>query len=186
MVLNKTLGQMDFIGIYQKLLSQKGRIHILFKCTRNILQIDHPLGHQINLNILKTKIISSIFTEHNHMKLKSNYQKKWKKTQTRWGKTKWYKHQRIDKEIKQEKKTWRQMKMKTGQLKIWGCSKSSSKRNVYNDICVPQEWRKTLNNPTVHLKGLGKKEKTKHKVKRRKEMINIRLEINKIDKDEWH
>lgn len=44
--------------------------------------------------------------------------------------------------------------------------------------------KKNLKNPTVHLKGLGKKEKTKHKVKRRKEMINIRLEINEIDKDQ--
>ena len=36
------------------------------------------------------------------------------------------------------------MTMKTGQLKPMGCSKSSSKREVYSNTILPQETRKTL------------------------------------------
>ena len=62
-----------------------------------------------------------------------------------------------------------------------GCSKSSSKREVYSDTGLPQETRKTSNNLTLHLKELEKEEQTKPKVSRRKEIIKIRAEINEIE-----
>ena len=43
-----------------------------------------------------------------------------------------------------------------------GCSKSSSKRDVYSDTMLPQETRKTLiDNLTLHLKQLEKEEQKK-------------------------
>ena len=61
-----------------------------------------------------------------------------------------------------------------------GCSKSSSKREVYSYTSLPQETRKTqVNNLTLHIKEL-EKEQTKPKVSRRKEIIKIRAEINEI------
>ena len=42
-----------------------------------------------------------------------------------------------------------------------GCSKSSSKREVYSNTILPQETRKTLNRQTLHLKQLGKEEEKK-------------------------
>ena len=62
-----------------------------------------------------------------------------------------------------------------------GCSKSSSKREVYSYTSLSQERRKISNNLTLHLKELEKEEQTKHKVCRRKEIINIRVEINEIE-----
>ena len=62
-----------------------------------------------------------------------------------------------------------------------GCSKSSSKREVYGYTSLPQETRKISNNPTLHLKELEKEEQTKPKVSRRKEIIKIRAEINEIE-----
>ena len=59
-----------------------------------------------------------------------------------------------------------------------GCNESSSKREVYSNTILPQETRKISNNLTLHLKQL-EKEQTKPKVSRRKEIINIRAEINK-------
>ena len=59
-----------------------------------------------------------------------------------------------------------------------GCSKSSSKRAVYSNTLLPQEIRKTSNkqpNPTP--KASGEKRTTKPKASRRKEIINIRAEI---------
>ena len=41
---------------------------------------DHVLGHRMNLNTLEeTETISSIFSNHNGMKLEINYKKKTKK-----------------------------------------------------------------------------------------------------------
>ena len=63
-----------------------------------------------------------------------------------------------------------------------GCSKSSSKREVYGNTILPQETRKSqINNLTLHLKELEKEEQTKPKVSRRKEIIKIRAEINETE-----
>ena len=62
-----------------------------------------------------------------------------------------------------------------------GCSKSSSKTEVYSYISLSQETRKITNNRTLHLKELEKEEKTKPKVSRRTEIIKIRAEINEIE-----
>ena len=61
-----------------------------------------------------------------------------------------------------------------------GCSKSSSKREVYSNSVSPQETRKITNNLTLQLKQLEKEEQRKPKVSRRKEIIKIRAEINEI------
>ena len=60
-----------------------------------------------------------------------------------------------------------------------GCSKSSSKREVYSNTISPQETRKISNNLTLHLKQL-EKEQRKPKISRRKEIIKIKAEINEI------
>ena len=63
-----------------------------------------------------------------------------------------------------------------------GCSKSSSKREVYSNTRLPKETKKTqINNLTFHLKELEKEEQTKPKVSRRKEIIKIRAEINETE-----
>ena len=62
-----------------------------------------------------------------------------------------------------------------------GCSKSSSKREVYSNTILPQETRKISNNLTLHLKELEKEEQPKPKVSRRKEIIKIRREIYEIE-----
>ena len=60
-----------------------------------------------------------------------------------------------------------------------GCSKSSSKREVYSNTILPQETRKSqINNLTLHLKQLEKEEQKDSKVSRRREIIKIRSEIN--------
>ena len=64
-----------------------------------------------------------------------------------------------------------------------GCSKSSSKREVYSNTILPQEQQTSqINNLTLHLKELEKEEQTKPKVSRRKEIIKIRAEIKEIER----
>ena len=67
---------MDLIDIYRKLYAKKeytffSRVHETFS------RIDHILGHKRSLNKFKRiVIISSIFSDHNGMKLEINYRKK--------------------------------------------------------------------------------------------------------------
>ena len=63
-----------------------------------------------------------------------------------------------------------------------GCSKSSSKREVYSYTAYLKKPEKSqINNLTLHLKELEKEEQTKSTVSRRKEIIKIRAEINEIE-----
>ena len=60
-----------------------------------------------------------------------------------------------------------------------GCSKSSSKREVYSTIILPQETRKTLNRqPNFTPKTTAKRRTKPPKISRRKEIINIWAETN--------
>ena len=63
-----------------------------------------------------------------------------------------------------------------------GCPETSAMREVYSNISLPQETRKTSNKqPTLHLKQLENRRKKKPKDSRRKEIMKIRVE--KIEKE---
>ena len=65
------------------------------------------------------------------------------------------------------------------------CSKSSSKREVYSSIILPQETRKTLNGqPNFTPKTTGKRRTKIPKISRRKEIMKIGAEINKKEMKE--
>ena len=69
--------------------------------------------------------------------------------------------QHVTEEIKREIKNMSRNKWqwKHGNSKSMGCSKNSSKREVYSNTTLPQETRKTSNRqPTLHLKQLEKEE----------------------------
>ena len=60
-----------------------------------------------------------------------------------------------------------------------GHCKSSAKGKVHSNSRIPQETRKNqINNLTLQLKQLEKKEMKNPRVSRRKEIIKIRAEIN--------
>ena len=65
-----------------------------------------------------------------------------------------------------------------------GCSKNSSKRQVYSNTILAQETRKISINLTLHLKEVEKEEQRKPKVSRRKEIIKIRAHVNEIETKE--
>ena len=69
-----------------------------------------------------------------------------------------------------------------------GCSKSSSKREVYSNTILPQEARKTSNRqPNFTPKTTGKRKTNKQKnpkISRRKETIKIQVEINEKEMKE--
>ena len=62
-----------------------------------------------------------------------------------------------------------------------GCSKSSSKAEVQSNGNLPLKTRNISNNLILQLKQRDKEEQTKPRVSRKKEIIQIRLEINEIE-----
>ena len=63
-----------------------------------------------------------------------------------------------------------------------GCSKDSSKREVYSNTILPQETRNISNKqPNLTPKAIRQRRTKKPKVSRRKEIIKIRAEINEIE-----
>ena len=66
-----------------------------------------------------------------------------------------------------------------------GCSKSSSKREVYSNTILPQERRKTSNRqPNFTPKTTGKRRTKSPKISTRKEIIKIHAEINEKEMKE--
>ena len=62
-----------------------------------------------------------------------------------------------------------------------GCSKNSSKREVYSNTILPQKKQEKhrIDNLTLHLKQLEKEEQKNSKINRRKEIIKIPAEMKK-------
>ena len=81
----------------------------------------------------------------------------------------------IKEEIKKKKKIWRK-KQKHSDPESLGCSKSSSKKKVYNDTGLPQKTGKVSKYLTSHLNGL--EEQTNLKLVEGK----IRAEMSEIEK----
>ena len=78
-VLNDTLDEMDLIDIFN--MFHPNAEYTFFSSAHGTFSwIDHILGHKSNLSkFKKTEIVSSIFSDHNSMRLDINYKKK-KKT----------------------------------------------------------------------------------------------------------
>ena len=86
LALNDTLDQMDLIDIY-RIFYPKAADYTFFSSAHRIFsRLDHTLGHKTSLNkFKKTEIISSIFSDHNVMRLKVKYKKKLEKPETHGG-----------------------------------------------------------------------------------------------------
>ena len=75
-VLSDILDEMDLIGIFRTF--HPNAEYTFFSSVHGTFSmIDHILGHKSNLSKFKeTEIISSIFSNHNGMRLDMNYKKK--------------------------------------------------------------------------------------------------------------
>ena len=74
--LNDTLNKMDLIDIYMT-FHPKTEYAFFSSAHETFSRIDHILGHKSSLGkFKKTEIISSIFSDHNAMRLDINYRKK--------------------------------------------------------------------------------------------------------------
>ena len=114
--LNDTLNKMDLIDT-NKTFNPKTTQYTFFSSAHGTFsRIEHILGHKSSQGkFKKTEIISSIFSDHNTMRLDINYRKKSvKNTNTLRLNNTLLNSQVITKEIKEEiKNTYKQMTLKT-------------------------------------------------------------------------
>ena len=76
--------------------------------------------------------------------------------------------------------------MKTSSLKPLGCSKGGPKRKGYCNTGLPQEARKVSNTQlNLRLNKLEKEQQIKPKASRRREIINIRAEVNDTETNKY-
>ena len=146
-------------------------------------RIDHILHHKFSLGKLKKiKIISSIFSDHNAVRLDINHRKKKKtiKNTNIWRlKNTLLNNHQITREIKIYIDTNDNENMTTQNL--WDSVKAVLRGKfitIQADLKIQE--RHQINNLTLHLKQLEKEQKTP-KVSRRKEIIKIRAEIQEIE-----
>ena len=76
-VLNDTLDEMDLIDIFRTFHPNAEEYTFFSSAHGTLSRVDHILGHESNLSKFKRiEIISSIFSDHNTMRLDNNYKKK--------------------------------------------------------------------------------------------------------------
>ena len=77
---------MGLTDIY-KAFHPKGAEYTFFSSAHGTFsRIDHILGHKSSLGIFrKTEVVSSIFSDHNAIRLDINYRKKTVKNTNTWG-----------------------------------------------------------------------------------------------------
>ena len=74
---NDTINQLDLIDIYRIYHPHTMNFTFFSSAYGNFSWIDHILGHKSSLGkFKKTEIISSIFSDHNAVRLDVNYRKK--------------------------------------------------------------------------------------------------------------
>ena len=75
--LNETLGQVDLIDVYRMFHPKAAEYTFFSSAHGTFSNVDHMLRNKASLNkFKKVEIISSIFSDHNAMKLEINYKKK--------------------------------------------------------------------------------------------------------------
>ena len=75
--LNDTLDQMDLIDIYRTVYPKTSKYTFFSSAHGTFSRIDHILGHRSSLvTFKKIEIMSSIFSDHNAMRLDINSRKK--------------------------------------------------------------------------------------------------------------
>ena len=109
-VLNDTLDEIDLIDIFRTFHPNAEEYTFLSSTHGTFFRIDHILGHKSNLSkFKKSEIVSSIFSDHNAMRLDINYKKKTVRNTNTWrlNNTSLNNHQ-VTEEIKREiKKIYR-------------------------------------------------------------------------------
>ena len=118
-----SLDEMDFTDIFRTFHPNAEEYTFFSSAHGTFSRIHHILGHKSNLSkFKKIEIVSSIFSNHNAMRLDINYKKETVRNTHTWRLNKMFLNNlQVTKEIKREiKKFLETNAMKTEQLKTYG------------------------------------------------------------------
>ena len=109
-VLNDTLDEMDLIDIFRTFHPNAEECTFFSSAHGIFSRIDYILGHKSNLSKFKEiEIISSIFSDHNTMRLGINHKEKTVRNRNTWRLTNMFlNNQKVTEEIKREIKKSKQ------------------------------------------------------------------------------
>ncbi|MES7777352.1 hypothetical protein U6T28_12180, partial [Cutibacterium acnes] len=151
---------------------------------RTFSRIDHILGHKSKLDkFKKIEIIPSIFSDHNALRLDLNYRRKTIKNSNTWRlNNTLLNNQQITEEIKKEIKICNENTNEnenTTTQNLWDTIKAGLRgKFIAIQAYLKKQEKSQINNLTLHLKQLEKKEMENPRVSRRKKILKIRAEIN--------
>ena len=102
--LNDTTEQTDLIDIYRTFHPKVAKYTFFSRAHGTFSRTDHILGHKSSLGkFKKTEVVSSIFSDHNTMRLEINHRKKTVKNTNTWRlNSALLNNQEITEEIKEE------------------------------------------------------------------------------------
>ena len=82
---NATKDHIDLIDIYRTVHPKTADYTSFSRAHRTFFRTDHILGHKTSLSkFKKIEIVSSIFSDHNTMRLEINYREKNRKNTNKW------------------------------------------------------------------------------------------------------
>ena len=185
-ILKETIEKLDFIDIFRTLHPKKAEYTFFSNAHGTFSRIDHILGHKANLNKFRSiEIISSIFSDHNAMKLEINHGKSKEKKLTPWRLNNMLlKNQWVNEENKKEIKKYLETNdtEDTTSQNLWDAAKAVLRgKFIAIQAFLKKEERSQMDNLTLHLNELEKEEQKSPKVSRRKEIIKIKEEFHKVE-----
>ena len=155
---------MDLIDIYRTFHPKTTEYSCFSSAHGTFSMTDHILGHKSSLSkFQKTEIVSSIFSDHNAMRLEINYRKKTVKNTNTWRLNNMLlNNQEITEEIKEEIKKYLETNdnKNTMTQNLWDTAKAvlRGKFTAIQSYLKKQE-KSLINNLNLHLKQLEKEEK---------------------------
>ena len=181
--LNDTMDQLDLIDIYRAFHPKTMNFTFFSSAHGTFSSIDHILGHKSSLGkFLKIEIISSIFSDHNAVRLDVNYKKRKtikNRNIRRLNKT-LLNSQQITEDIKKEIKICieKNENENTATQNLWDSVKAVLRgRFIAIQAYLKKQKRNQINNLILHLKQLEKEEMKNLRASRRKEITKIKAEI---------
>ena len=180
--LNDTLNNMDLIDIYRTFHPKTADYTFFSSAHGTFSRIDHILGQKSRLGkFKKIEIVSSIFSDHNAMRLDINYRKSVKNTNTWRLNNTLLNNQEITEEIKEEIKKYLETNdnENTTTQNLWDAAETVLRgKFIAIQSYLKKQETSQINNLSLHLKQLEREEQKNPKVSRRKEIIKIRSEEN--------